>query len=178
MGGSSDDQSEPVRVEDPAGLIGRLRRAGAGDVPALTDLKRRADAKYVARIGAEPQPMVADYAAMLDDHDVWLIDRPDGAGLLAALVLRPEPACLLVWSVAVAPAAQGQGLGRALLAFAEAEARRRSCLAVRLFTNERFTENLAFYCRLGYRETGRETYHGRTLVHLQKSLDRRRPKAV
>ena len=137
---------------------------------ALTDLKRRAYAKHVARIGAEPQPMVANYAAMLDDHDVWLIDRPDGADLLAALVLRPEPACLLIWSVAVAPEAQGQGLGRALLAFAEAEARRRRSLAVRLFTNERFTENLALYRRLGYRETGRETYHGRALVHLRKSL--------
>ncbi len=81
-----------------------------------------------------------------------------------------SPACLLVWSVAVAPAAQGQGLGRALLAFAEAEARRRSCLTIRLFTNERFTEALALYRRLGYRETRREAYHGRTLVHLQKAL--------
>ena len=114
---------------------------------------------------------------MLDGHDVWLIDRPDGAGLLAALVLRPEPGCLLIWSVAVAPEAQGQGLGRALVAFAEAEARRRRCLAVRLFTNERFTENLTLYRRLGYRETGREAYHGRTLAHLQKSLDGIRPES-
>ncbi len=138
---------------------------------ALTDLKRRAYAILAARIGAEPQPMVADYAAMLADHDVWLIDRPDGAGLLAALVLRQEPGCLLVWSVAVAPEAQGQGLGRALLAFAEAEAGRRGCSTIRLFTNERFTENLALYRRLGYRETGREAYRGRTLIHLQKLLD-------
>lgn len=170
MRNSSGDAGDRLPVGDPDAQIARLRRADPGDVAALTDLKRRAYASYVARIGAEPQPMVADYAAMLDDHDVWLLDRPDGAGLLAALVLRPEPACLLVWSVAVAPAAQGQGLGRALLAFAEAEARRRSCLTIRLFTNERFTEALALYRRLGYRETRREAYHGRTLVHLQKAL--------
>ena len=170
MRDSSGDRSDRLPAADPGALIERLRRAGPGDVAALTDLKRRAYAKYVARIGAEPQPMVADYAAMLDDHDLWLIDRPDGPGLLAALVLRPEPASLLVWSIAVAPDAQGRGLGRALLAFAEAEAARQGCPAIRLFTNERFTENLALYRKLGYRETGRETYHGRTLVHLQKSL--------
>lgn len=88
------------QVEDPAASITRLRRAGLSDVAALTDLKRRAYAKYVARIGAEPQPMVADYALMLEGHDVWLLDRADGSGLLAALVLRQEPGCLLVWSVA------------------------------------------------------------------------------
>lgn len=171
MSGSSGDQDDRPAIGDPAALIKRLRRAGADDVAALTELKRRAYARHVARIGAEPQPMRADYAAMLADHHVWLIDGPEPGGPLAALVLRAEPGCLLIWSVAVAPGAQGQGLGRALLAFAEAEARRQGCGAIRLFTNERLVENLAFYRRLGYRETRREAYHGRTLVHLHKPLD-------
>jgi GNAT superfamily N-acetyltransferase len=151
--------------------IGRLRRAGLGDVAALTELKRRAYAGYLARIGAEPQPMVADYDAMLADHDLWVLDRPEGAGLLAALVLRRKPGCLLVWSVAVAPEVRRRGLGRAPLGFAETEARRLGCRSVRLFTNQHFTENLALYRRLGYLETGREVYRGRTLVHLHKPLD-------
>ena len=74
-------------------------------------------------------------AVMIEDHVIWLIDHPDGAGLVAALVLRAEDDALLVWSVAVAPAAQGQGLGGRLLAFAEAEARRAGLRHLRLFTN-------------------------------------------
>jgi hypothetical protein len=43
-------------------------------------------------------------------------------------------------------------------------------VAVRLYTNERFTENLAIYTKLGYRETGRETAGTTQLVHLSKVL--------
>ena len=93
--------------------------------------------------------MAADYAALIEDHANWLIDDPGGAGLLAALVLRAEEDALVLWSVAVAPAAQGQDLGRRLLAFAEAEVPRAGRRRLRLFTNERFTENLALYRRLG-----------------------------
>lgn len=49
----------------------------------------------------------------------------------------------------MAPAAQGQGLGRRLLAFAEAEVPRAGRRRLRLFSNERFTENLALDRRLG-----------------------------
>ena len=137
------------RTRGPTGaLIGRLRRARRSDAPALLALKRRAYGKCVARIGAAPQPMAADYAALIEDHANWLIDDPGGAGLLAALVLRAEEDALVLWSVAVAPAAQGQDLGRRLLAFAEAEVPRAGRRRLRLFSNERFTENLALYRRL------------------------------
>jgi ribosomal protein S18 acetylase RimI-like enzyme len=165
-----------ARIPDPDALIGRLRPARRSDAPALLALKRQAYGKYVPRIDAEPQPMVADYALMIEDHAIWLIDHPDGAGLLAGLVLRAEHDELVVWSVAVAPAAQRQGLGGRLLAFAEAEARRAGLRQLRLFTNEMFTENLALYRRLGYHETGREDYRGRVLVHLHKPLDEPLPK--
>ena len=42
MRDSSGDRSDRLPAADPVDLIERLRRAGPGDVAALTDLKRRA----------------------------------------------------------------------------------------------------------------------------------------
>jgi ribosomal protein S18 acetylase RimI-like enzyme len=51
----------------------------------------------------------------------------------------------------VAPAFQGRGLGRRLMAQAEQLARELGRAEIRLYTNARFTENVALYQRLGYR---------------------------
>ena len=56
------------------------------------------------------------------------------------------------------------------MAFAEEEARRQGAGEMRLYTNEAFSENLAFYKRLGYRETEYEPFEGTELVHLAKRL--------
>ena len=144
------------------------RRARPEDAAAVAALTRRAYAKHVPRIGREPQPMTADYAQMIAAHEVWLIDGPGGA--TATLVLMIEPDHVLIWSIAVDPAAQGSGLARRLMALAESEACRRGLSELRLFTNEKFTENIAFYTRRGYRETERRPYKGGHLVFMRKSI--------
>jgi len=62
---------------------------------------------------------------------------------------------LLLETVAVAPGSQGKGYGRLLLDRAERDALELDHSEVRLYTNEAMTENLTFYPRHGYRETGR-----------------------
>lgn len=146
-----------------------IRRATKADEALLGALQKRAYVKYVPLIGAEPQPMAETPAVLLDGYEVWVVDGVED-GLAGALVLRTAPDHLLIWSVAVDPTQQGTGLGRRLLDFAEARALKRGLSEVRLYTNALFTENRKLYAHLGYAETGSETFDGREMVHMAKSL--------
>jgi N-acetylglutamate synthase-like GNAT family acetyltransferase len=157
-----------------AAAISGLRRARTEDAPAIKALVRRAYGKYLARIGREPRPMQADYTRAIATHQLWVVEAGDGAAkgtLRAVLELVPSGDYLLVENIAVDPEAQGAGLGRALMGFAEAQARRQEFTELRLYTNERFGENLVFYGRLGYSETNREPLGDTLLVHMSKPLE-------
>lgn len=86
-----------------------LRRATPGDLSAVTALQQAAYAKNRPILGVEPLPLLADYAQVFSDYEVWLAER-DGA-LDGVLILEPRAGDLLIWSVASAPAAQGSGVG-------------------------------------------------------------------
>jgi N-acetylglutamate synthase-like GNAT family acetyltransferase len=145
-----------------------LRRATGDDVVAIEGLVAEAFGKYVERIGKPPAPMVADYAALLDESRIWVIERRDA--IVAVLVTQHHGDHLLLESIAVAPAAQGGGHGRLLLERAECDAAEQGLTEVRLCTNEAMTENLVFYPRHGYRETGRGIQDGYRRVFFSKSL--------
>jgi GNAT superfamily N-acetyltransferase len=151
--------------DDPSAEFRRARPEDAGEIRAMV---RSAYVKYLDRVEVEPKPMLADYDAAVVRHQVWLLRR-DGKPT-AVLELIPEPDYLLVENVAVAPEAQGRGLGRRLMTFAEAEARRQGFAELRLYTHERFVENIALYLSLGYRETGRERLPQKVVVHMAKTL--------
>lgn len=146
------------------------RRAASADVPAVAELARRAYGKWVSVIGAEPQPMGADYEAIVANDVVWVVDGAQG--LAGCLVLQKQADHLLIWSVAVDPAAQGAGLGKRLMGFAERQARDLGFAEIRLYTNARFTANRDLYARLGYVETHQDEIDGRTRVHMRKELKR------
>jgi ribosomal protein S18 acetylase RimI-like enzyme len=145
-----------------------LRRARAEDAAAVAALVDRAYRKYVPRIGRSPAPMLADYSDVIRRHQVWTAEEDNA--LIAVLVLIPEDDTLLIDNIAVDPPYQGKGLGRRMMAFAESEALRQGYVSVRLYTNEKMTENIALYTRLGYRETGREILRERYVVHMRKKL--------
>ena len=145
-----------------------IRPARDGEAGAIRALVRAAYAHYVPRIGIEPLPMVDDYAARVAAHQAWVLEQ-DGA-MLGILVLEDAEGSLLLNNIAVAEAARGQGHGRAMIAFAEAEARRRGYARISLYTNEKMTENLALYTSLGFVETRRETHYGRHAVFMEKPL--------
>jgi GNAT superfamily N-acetyltransferase len=144
------------------------RLASARDEDAIRDLVRAAYAPYVPRIGREPGPMTDDYAARIAAGEAWVVEQ--AGTLLAVLVLEDFPDSLQLDNIAIAPSAQGKGLGRALVAFTEAEARRRGHAKVTLYTNEKMVENLALYPRLGFVETHRSSQAGFARVFMAKAL--------
>jgi N-acetylglutamate synthase-like GNAT family acetyltransferase len=147
----------------------RLRRATPDDAPAIRELVDAAYGHYVQRIGRLPRPMVADHAAAIRDHDVFVLD--DGCEIAGVLDLIPAPDHLYVENVAVRPSRQGEGLGRRLLDHAESEARLRGLPEIRLVTNVRFSENRAIYARRGFEEVGLVPTETTPIVELRKRLD-------
>jgi N-acetylglutamate synthase-like GNAT family acetyltransferase len=78
--------------------------------------------------------MTDDYAAVIRDRQVTVAEH-DGA-IVGVVVLTVTDEGFLVDNVAVHPSRRGTGLGRALLQFAEAEARRVGFDAIHLYTHE------------------------------------------
>jgi ribosomal protein S18 acetylase RimI-like enzyme len=84
--------------------------------------------------------------------------------------LLGKPDHLLLDNIAVRPDRQGAGLGRRLIAFAEADARRRGFAELRLYTHVTMVENIALYKRAGFFETGRGQDSGYDRVFMSKHL--------
>jgi GNAT superfamily N-acetyltransferase len=145
-----------------------MRQATAADAAAIRDLTRQAYAKWVPLIGREPKPMTADYDAAVARHrfDLLYVD-----GTLAALIETIREADhLLVENVAVSPSFQGRGLGRKLMAHAEMLASELGFGTIRLYTNQRFAENIALYRKLGYQVDREEALPVGVVTHMSKRL--------
>ncbi|MGH2454849.1 MAG: GNAT family N-acetyltransferase [Candidatus Limnocylindria bacterium] len=146
-----------------------LRRAAERDAPGITRLVAAAYGHYRARIGRTPIPMRTDQAAAIRDHEVWVLAGRDR--LVGVLELVTHHDHLVIENVAVTPVLQGRGLGARLLDHVETRARELGIAEIRLYTNERFVENLAIYARRGYRETHRTPTGQTALVHMTKRLE-------
>jgi N-acetylglutamate synthase-like GNAT family acetyltransferase len=147
----------------------QIRRAERWDVPAIRAIVGAAYAPSVPRIGRAPAPVAADYEALVQAQEAWVGEADDR--VVGVLVIRPAGDVLELENVAVDPASQRRGYGRALIAFAEQRARDLGLSGVTLYTNEAMVENLRFYPRLGFVETGRRVADGYRRVFFRKSLD-------
>ncbi len=137
----------------------------AEDVAALVDA---AYEHYIERIGRTPLPMTLDYGDEIRHKGVAVAE--DGKELAGVLVLDTTDEGFLVFNVAVLPAQQGTGVGRALLQFAESEARRAGFDSIYLFTHEKMTENQELYARIGYVEYDRRLIEDFHIVFMRKQL--------
>jgi GNAT superfamily N-acetyltransferase len=146
-----------------------IRPAQPGDQVAIETIVRAAYAVYIPRIGKPPGPMLDDYARLIADGAVSVIEEAGGE-IAALIVLIPKPDQLLLDNIAVRPDRQGRGFGRALIEHAEREARRLGFREIRLYTHEKMTENIALYLRIGFVETGRGREAGYDRVFMTKSL--------
>ena len=151
-----------------------IRQGRASDEPAVRRCAELAFARYVPRIGRMPAPMLADFHAQIAAGDLFIAVDDDGQlddGQLAGyIVFYAEGDHVMLESVAVMPAMTGRGIGAALIGFCENDARQQGFVAVRLYTNEAMTENLAIYPRLGYVETGRRVEDGFKRAYFEKAL--------
>ncbi|WP_369990698.1 GNAT family N-acetyltransferase [Pseudomonas xanthosomatis] len=145
-----------------------LRRATPADADTIAALVAEAYSPYIPCIGRKPGPMLDDYGQVVRDELVLVAQQ--GERVVGVLVLRLEGRELLLVNVAVLPACKGQGIGRLLMDACEAQARAAGCEAIRLYTHERMTENIAIYQKLGYRETHRATQDGFARVFMRKVL--------
>ena len=143
-----------------------IRRARPDEAPLLRALVERAYAPWVPVLGRRPMPMDDAYEARVAAGEAWVLE--EAGAINGALVLEEHADHLLLDNVAVEPARQGRGDGRALLDFAEAEARRRGLPEVRLYTNELMERNIALYAARGYAETERRREKGFCRVFMAK----------
>jgi 2-keto-3-deoxy-L-fuconate dehydrogenase len=151
-----------------ARALERLRRAGAADMAAVVALQQAAYAPNRVILGREPLPLQADYAEVLATKEAWIAE--DEAGASGLLVLELRPAEVHLWSVSVAPRAQGTGVGNRLLAAAEERARDLGIAVLTLLTGDKLTRNVAWYERRGYAIGGIEERPDRRIVHMQKTI--------
>jgi len=147
----------------------KIRQAEADDAPAIHDCAQRAYARYVPLIGRKPAPMTADFASQIAERKVHVAVDSHGA-LEGFIVFYAEDDHVLLENVAVNPDVAGRGVGKALIAQCEDAARRLGSARVLLYTNEKMTDNLSIYRRLGYVEVARRSESGFRRVYFQKRL--------
>jgi N-acetylglutamate synthase-like GNAT family acetyltransferase len=145
-----------------------IRLAHAADAAAVTAIVEDAYSIYLARNGKTPGPMRDDYAVLIEAKRVHVLE--DAGEIIGLVVLIPEQRSMLLDNVAVRPHAQGRGHGVKLIAFAEQTARACGFAAIRLYTQDIMTENLALYSRLGFVETHRGEEIGLNRVYMSKTL--------
>ena len=155
-------------TRDGGGAI-RIAPARADQVPAIRACAEAAYAVYVPRIGREPAPMTADFAALVADGQVSVLT--EGGDLRGFAVFHRRGDHVHLENLAVDPAHHGRRFGARLIGHVEAEARRMGLSAVELYTNEKMFENLLLYPKLGYREVGRRREDGFDRVYFRKPLD-------
>jgi GNAT superfamily N-acetyltransferase len=145
-----------------------LRPATEEDAGAVKACVVAAFENYIERIGKPPAPMLLDFAAEIRAARVWVAQQ--GSQIVGVIVQYETERGFYVDTVAAMPNLQGQGVGRALLTFAEDEARRLGYQSVYLCTNSKMTENQVFYPRIGYVEYERKHEAGYDRVFYEKVL--------
>src|SRR5688572_24717442 len=145
-----------------------FRSAIGEDAAKVTALVNAAYGHYEQQIGMLPRPMTDDYAEVIKNDRVTLAES--NQTIVGVIVLTVTDEGFLIDNVAVDPFYRGKGVGKALLAFAEAEARRAGFDSVYLYTHEKMTENIALYARIGYVEYDRRSQGEFALVYMRKQL--------
>ena len=157
----------PLRdATDPQAVV--LRRAQPSDVAAITACVCAAYLSYIERIGRQPGPMLEEHAQVIARMQVHVAERE--GRVVGVLVLEVGAGGVFIDNVAVHPSAQGSGVGRRLLEHAEAQALALGHSSITLSTNEKMSENLALYARIGYLAFDHRVVNGYARAFLRKVL--------
>ena len=145
-----------------------VRPAYADDADAVAVCVKAAFLPYIERMGKPPAPMLADFPSLIAAGQVWVAEM--NGQVVGVLVQYETEHGFYIDTVAASPAHQGTGVGRALLVFAEGEARRRGFRSIYLCTNAKMTENQIFYPKIGYVEYERKIESGYDRIFYRKQL--------
>ena len=134
-----------------------LRRAAAGDVPAIVGLLAD-DQLGATRDGGDMAPYLRAFAAIdADPAQRLLVACPPGGEVAGTLQVTFIPGLARrgalraqIEAVRVGRGQRGQGLGEAMIRWAVADAARRGCALVQLTSDKRRPAAHRFYERLGF----------------------------
>lgn len=155
-------QSGDHRISDVV-----VRRATAGDVPAITRIYNQGIADRVATLETEERTEEerAGWLTARDERHPVMVAERDGAvvGWGSLNVFNPRPAYAHVadFSLYVAREARGTGVGTALLAALEVEARSLGYHKLVLAGFPTNAAGVALYRKMGFREVGTYVEQGR-----------------
>ena len=148
-----------------------IEKAVLNDVDAIKACARSAYEKYVERIGREPAPMIADFEHAIKTQHVYVARSQNyPMVIIGYVVFYKHLDHLQLENVAVHPNAQNMGVGGKLIAFVENYCHTASLNAIELYTNEKMTENISLYPKLGYQETDRRQEDGFNRVYFRKEI--------
>ncbi len=145
-----------------------IRQARSDDLMAIRRIVGEAYRSYVALLGKAPAPMVADFAAHIDQDWVIVFER-EGV-IQGYAILRTNEQRALLDNIAVDPACQRSGIGVALIEHVEQHAGSLGFDALELYTNVVMEDNVRWYEKLGFVETGRVDEAGFRRIYMRNYI--------
>ena len=156
------------RVPELSSMTTFIRKADDFDLSQVKSCALAAYDIYVRRIGQEPAPMVADFAAAIDRDEVYVAE--DNGRICGFTVFYPRDDHFHLENVAVRPELQRRGIGLLLITYVEQRAKHAGYDSIELYTNANMTENIGIYPKLGYEQYERRIEDGFDRVFFRKKL--------
>jgi predicted N-acetyltransferase YhbS len=147
----------------PSSITVSLRAAEAADAAEIARVIRAAFEPYRGRLNPSPSALqeIAKSIGEPLTREPALAAEADGRIVGCVFMTLRDSEELYVGRLAVLPGWQGRGLARRLMTSAEAIARDSGRRSMSLGVRMALTENIAFFERLGFRETGRRRHEDR-----------------
>jgi len=146
----------------------KIRQAHAEDAEVLRLIAQKAFSHYVACMGKQPAPMLAnfDYHLRFDRCMIAEMNSlPVGYAILQFSDAEP-----LMDTLAVLPEYQRQGVGRRLMQESERVIREKGFSSYQLYSNIHMTETINWYLKCGFQKQKQITEDGFERVYLRKPL--------
>ena len=143
-----------------------IREATQTDAGPVAACVCHAFIHYIADIGKQPQPMLDDYQALIAAGQVFVAVH-EGA-IAGVLVIGEDADGFCIETLATHPQQQGNGIGKALIAYAEAVARKNNASSIYLSTNSIMHQSQHIYRHLGFVEFDRRVVNGYNRIFMRK----------
>lgn len=147
-----------------------LHKATVEDIPTLESMTSAAYTKYIPRIGKPPAPMTENWPQTIRAHTVLVLRDTDQTVGSITFHEEQDTNSLQVNNLVVDPAAQARGYGSYMLRYVESECRKKDLRYVTLYTNVKMFENIGYYAKMGFVETGRRMEDGFERVYFGKEI--------